>query len=72
MKVCTDLMAYHCAGCWGCTLLPYVICFLQGYPGELVRSLGMDVTLDGLLAVLNEHYNNIKALEALNQELFQL
>ena len=39
---------------------------------ELVRSLGMDITLDGILTILDEHYNNVKALDALNQELFQL
>ena len=52
--------------------LPYIIHSLQGYPGELVRSSGMDVTLDGMLTVLDEHYNNVKALDALNQAPFQL
>ena len=37
-----------------------------------MRSLGMDITLDGVLNVLDEHYNNVKALDTLNQELFQL
>ena len=32
----------------------------------------MDVTLDEVLTILDEHYNNVKALDALNQELFQL
>ena len=32
----------------------------------------MDITLDDLLTILDEHYNNVKALGALNQELFQL
>ena len=32
----------------------------------------MDITLDDVLAILDEHYNNVKALDALNQELFQL
>ena len=32
----------------------------------------MDITLDGVLTNLDEHYNNVKALDALNQELFQL
>ena len=40
--------------------------------GELLRSLGTDITLDGILTILDEHYNNVKALNALNQELFQL
>ena len=67
-----DLMVYHHAGCQDCNLLPYAICCLQCYLGELVRSSGTDITLDGILAVLDEHYNNVKALDALNQELFQL
>ena len=32
----------------------------------------MDITLDNVLTILNEHYNSMKALDALNQELFQL
>ena len=67
-----DLMVYHCAWCQDCTLLPYAIHSLQDYPGELVRSLGTDMTLDDVLTILDEHYNNVKALDALNQELFQL
>ena len=54
------------------TLLLYAIRSLQGYPGELVWSSGMDITLDNVLTILDEHYNNVKALDALNQELFQL
>ena len=67
-----DLTVYCHAGCWDHTLLPYTIWSLQGYPGELVRSLGMDITLDDVLTILDEHYNNIRELDALNQELFQL
>ena len=32
----------------------------------------MDITLDDILTILDKHYNNVKALDALNQELFQL
>ena len=32
----------------------------------------MDITLYNVLAILDEHYNNVKALDGLNQELFQL
>ena len=32
----------------------------------------MDRTLDNVLTILDEHYNNVKALDALNQKLFQL
>ena len=66
-----DLTMYQCAGCRDCTLLPYAIRSLQGYPGELVWSSGMDITLDDALMILDEHHNNVKALDALNQELFQ-
>ena len=64
-----DLMVYWCAGCRDCTLLPYAIRSLQGYPGELVWSSGTDITLDDVLTILDEHYNNVKALDVLNQEL---
>ena len=63
---------YQCAGCRDHTLLPYTIRSLQGSPGELVQSSGTDITLDDVLTILDEHYNNVKALDALNQELFQL
>ena len=67
-----DITVHHHAGCKDHTLLPYAICSLQSYPGELVSSLATDVTLDDVLTILDEHYNNVKALDALNQELFQL
>ena len=67
-----DLIMYQCAGCRDCILLPYATRFLQGYPGELVWSSGTNITLDDVLTILDEHYNNVKVLDALNQELFQL
>ena len=67
-----DLTMYWCVGCRDHTLLPYAIQSLQGYPGELVWSSGTDITLDDVLTILDKHYNNVKALDALNQELFQL
>ena len=65
-------MVYYHAGCWDHMLLPYAIWSLQGYPGELVQSSGMDITLDDVLTILDKHYNNVKTLDILNQELFQL
>ena len=62
-----DVMVYHCAGCWDCMLLPYAVQSLQGYPGELVQSSGTDTTLDNVLMMLDEHYNNMKALDALTK-----
>ena len=67
-----DLTVYCHAGCQDHTLILYAIWSLQGYPRELVQSSGMDRTLDDELTILDEHYNNVKALDALNQELFQL
>ena len=67
-----DLTVYRHAGCRDRTLLPYAIRSLQGYPGELVWSSGTDITLNEVLTILDEHYNNVKALDALNQELFQM
>ena len=37
-----------------------------------MRSVGTDITLDDVLSIVDEHYKNVKALDALNQELFQL
>ena len=67
-----DLMVYQCAGCRDHTLLLYAIRSLQGYPGEFVWSSSMDITLDDVLTIVDEHYNNVKALDTLNQGLFQL
>ena len=67
-----DLMVYCCAGCWDHMLLPYAIRSLQGHPGKLVWSSRTDITLDNVLTIFDEHYNNVKALDALYQELFQL
>ena len=67
-----DLMVCHCVGWKDFTLLLYAIWPLQGYSRELVWSSEMDITLDDVLTILDEHYNNLKALDALNQELFQL
>ena len=69
---CWDLTVYHHTGCWDHTLLPYIIHSLQGYQRDLVRSSGMDITLDDVITILVEHYNNVKALDVLNQELFHL
>ena len=67
-----DLTMYWHVGCRDHTLLPYAIRSLQGYPGELVWSSGTDITLDDMLMILDKQYNNVKVLDALNQELFQL
>ena len=67
-----DLTVYQHARCRDHTLLTYAIRSLQGYPGESVQSSSMDITLDDVLTIMDIHYNNVKALDELNQELFQL
>ena len=67
-----NLTVYRCAGCRDCTLLPYAIRSIQVYPRELVCSSGIDISLVDVLMILDKHYNNVKVLDALNQELFQL
>ena len=67
-----DLTVYCHAGCQDHILLSYTIHSLQDYLGELVSSSGTDITLDDVLTILDEHYNNVKAFDAFNQELFQL
>ena len=61
-----DLTVYQDAGCRDHILLPYAIWSLQGYPSELMWSSSTDITLDDVLTILDEHYNNVKALDALN------
>ena len=61
-----DLTVYRHAGCRD------DIRSLQGYPGELMQSSGTDITLDDVLMIVDEHYKNVKVLDALNQELFQM
>ena len=39
---------------------------------SLIQSSGIDITLDDVLTILDEHYNNVKVLDVFNQELFQL
>ena len=51
-----DLTVYHHAGYQDSTLPPYIIWSLQGYPGQLVRSSGMDITYH-VLTILDKHYN---------------
>ena len=67
-----DLTVYHHVGCQDLTLLLYTIQSSQSYSRELVQSSGIDITLDDVLMILDKHYNNMKAVDALNQELFQL
>ena len=58
-----DLTVYQHAEYRDHTLLQYAIWSLQGFPRELVQSLGMDITLDNVPTILDKYYNDIKALD---------
>ena len=53
-------------------LLPYIFQSLQGYLGDLARSLGKDTTLDDVLQILDEHYDVVMTFDALSRELYSL
>ena len=52
--------------------LPYVFTSLQGFLGDLARSLGEDATLGNVLQMLDEHYAVMKTFDALCKELYSL
>ena len=60
-----DLMVYQCAGCRDCTLLHYAMRSLQGYPWRASMELQYGYNLGQCVDNLGEHYNNVKALDAL-------
>ena len=45
---------------------------LQGFPRDLVRSLGKDATLSNVLKMLDEHYSVMMTFDALSKELYSL
>ena len=53
-------------------MLPYVFCSLQGFPGDLARSLDEDSTLSDVLQMLDEYYGVIMTCDALSKELHSL
>ena len=53
-------------------LLPYVIQSLQGFLGDLARSLDEDTTLIDILKTLDEHYGVVMTFNALSKKLYSL
>ena len=53
-------------------LLPYVFQSLQGFMGELARSLGEDATLSDVLHMLAKHYDIVMMFDTLSKELYSL
>ena len=53
-------------------MLLYVFCSLQGFPGDLGRSLGKDTTLSDVLQTLDKHYCVVMTFSTLSKELYSL
>ena len=51
-------------------LLPYIFQLLQGFTGDLTRSLGEDATLTDVLQTLDEHYSIVMMLNTLRKEFY--
>ena len=67
-----DVPIFCCSGWDDQHLLPYVIQSLQGFLGDLARSLGKDITLIDILQTLDEHYGMVMMFDALSKELYSL
>ena len=80
-----DVVTYHswwwdvAIFCWSgwddqhfFTLCLLLTCWLQGFPGDLARSLDEDATLNDILWKLDEHYGVVMTFDALNKELYSL
>ena len=66
-------MSVFCHSGWDdCHLLSYVFRSLQGFPGDLVRSLGEDATHGNVLWTLDKHYGIVMTFDALSKELHSL
>ena len=66
-------MSVFCHNSWDDHhLLPYVFRSLQGFPGDLLRSLGEDATLGNDIQMLDEHYDVVMTFDALSKELYSL
>ena len=67
-----DVAIFHCSGWDDQYLLPHVIKYLQGFLGDLTRSLGENATLNDVLQTLDEHYGMVMMFDTLNKELYSL
>ena len=67
-----DVAIFHQSGWDDQHLLPYIFHSLQGFPGDLARSLCDDATLSDILQMLNEHCGVVMMFNALSKELYSL
>ena len=67
-----DVSVFCCSGWDDWHLLPYVFRSLQGFLGDLARSLGKDATMGDVLQLLDEHYSIVMTFNTLSKELYSL
>ena len=65
-----DIAIFHCSGLDDQHLLLYIFWLLQGFPGDLVRSLGEDATLTDIFQMLDEYYGMMMTFDALSREFY--
>ena len=63
---------FHHSGWDDQHILLYVLRSLQGFLGDLVQSLGEDVTLTNVLQTLDKHYGVVMTFNTLSKELYSL
>ena len=61
---------FHCSGWNDHHLLPYVFRSLQGFLGDLARSLGEEATLGDVLWTLDKHYGVVMTFNTFSKELY--
>ena len=66
------ISVFHHSGWDDYHLLPFIFRSLQGFPGDLARSLGEDATLGDILQMLDEHYAVVMIFYTLSKELYSL
>ena len=72
MLMALGMSMFCCSGWDDQHLLPYVFRPLQGFPGDLARSLGKDATLGNVLQTLDKHYSIVMTFNTLSKELYSI
>ena len=67
-----DMSVFHHSSWNDCHLLPYVFRSLQGFSGDLARSLGEDANQVNVLQTLGKHYGIVMTFDTLSKELYSL
>ena len=67
-----DIAIFHCSGWDDQHLLLHVLWSLQGFLGDLARSIGDDAALNDILQMLNKHYGMVITFDALSKETYSL